>query len=50
MTPILAVLQAYFGRRTSLVILGILYAGIIVSCFMVAGNLAPTAMRYLDMR
>ena len=49
MTPILAILEAYFGRRLSLVLLAILYAGIIVSCVMVVGNLSPNPMRYLDM-
>jgi hypothetical protein len=50
MTPILAFLQGYLGRRTSLVVLCLLYAGIIMSCVMVMGYLSPTPIRYLDMR
>lgn len=50
MTPILAFLERRFGSRISLVLLCLLYASIMVSCCMVVGRLAPTPMRYLDVR
>lgn len=50
MTPIFAFLETYFGRRTSLVMLCLLYAIIIVLCCMAIGALSPGPMRYLDLR
>ncbi len=50
MTPILAFLECYLGRRTSLIILCLFYAALIVSCCMVIGRLSDEPMRYLDIR
>jgi hypothetical protein len=48
-TPILAFLESYFRRRTSLIILCLLYAALIVSCCMVLNGLPSEPMRYLDL-
>lgn len=49
MTPILAFLEHHFGLVVARVILCLLYASIIVACFVVIGRPPTNPMRYLDM-